>query len=371
LESDYNPNRNSNPIAVETPDLSTAPLKLKFSPNFAPFFTPIFRASTFTIPKRSDPNGRMRRPDQAPPLSFDKLKCSGNGFTAFGHHRESQSTIATELGIQPRRTPGGRVSKRRYPEQSTTWWHAQVLLYGLKCPTYDVVEMKRVLATALNETGLRVPVDLARQEELSNEQYKVANEEFQLAKYNAMPSDVGKAVYDAVRFFRELEAQGGVKQLDDLEDYEQLELHEFAQHMGLFSEIAGNRRHRTLVIGKNREEVSQAAERLRQTQPHQRTYDLQLPPPGPLDGCYYDDGWEEEDFELESSEEEGMNEDEEGDEEEGEDEEEEVEDGEQFDENYHDIARAWILEFLEVPRAPACSQLTGCHPLGHRRTHSC
>jgi hypothetical protein len=61
-------------------------------------------------------------------------------------------------------------------------------------------------------------------------------EEAEVAKYNAMLSDVGKAVYHAGLFFRELEAHGAFKQSDDLQDYEELELHEFAEHMSLFCE---------------------------------------------------------------------------------------------------------------------------------------
>ena len=166
-------------------------------------------------------------------------------------------------------------------------------------PTYYIEEMKKALATALNGTGLRgVPAELNRQAEVYNEQSKMANAEFQrlaeeakVAKYNSLPSDVGKVVYDDGLFFREL---GGVKQLDDLQDYEELKCHEITEHMGLFCEIAGDRRHSTLIIGNNRDEVMQAAsERLRQIQPHQHTYDLELPPPEPLsygDGCFYDNG---------------------------------------------------------------------------------
>ena len=67
-------------------------------------------------------------------LKHGKLECSGSGFTFASHQRASPSTLAFDLGLQPRLTPSGRISKKQdRPKHPKSWWEAQVRLYGLKC----------------------------------------------------------------------------------------------------------------------------------------------------------------------------------------------------------------------------------------------
>jgi hypothetical protein len=49
---------------------------------------------------------------RAPPLKHGKLDCTDYGFTFLSHTRRSPNILAIELGVQPRRTPAGRISKK-------------------------------------------------------------------------------------------------------------------------------------------------------------------------------------------------------------------------------------------------------------------
>jgi hypothetical protein len=289
-----------------------------------------------------------RSVERAPSITSGPYECSGNGVTVFGHHRETPSVIATELGIHVhgrRTTANGGVSRRRNnPAKPATWWQAQILLYGLQCPANaygDIVAMKRVLFDAINDDNLRVPVELAQLEARENERYRLVNEEFQrqaeeerVAVYNALPSDAAKAKHDTGRFVRELAVQGGVKFLAGLDVHERLDIHRAAERLRLCTQSIGDDRHRVLVIGRDRTEVWHEVNRLRRPpqqhpifRPPAGLHGVQRPP-ATNNGRVYD---EEEDEEDE-------------DDEDGEDEDDEDEDDWDDEDNGVDIEGRWILE---------------------------
>jgi hypothetical protein len=201
----------------------------------------------------------------APPLKHGKLECAGLGFTFGGHHRQSPSDLAMELGLGVRLTPSGRISKRAYkpPKRSKSWWEAQVRLYGLKCSKWTVEGMKQVLMVALQK-GLIVPDDLARMEQKLEHEYLAADAEFQKraddardAKWANLTSDIDKANLDPERFLKPIKSDGGVKVLRGLQGRAQI--HQLAERMGLFSQSTdgegGRYDDRILVLGKHRDDV--------------------------------------------------------------------------------------------------------------------
>ena len=200
----------------------------------------------------------------APPLKYGKLDCSSAGFTFSSHHRANPSDIAVELGIKPRLTPSGRVSKKQVVhKQPKSWWEAQVRLYGLKCSKWTVEGMKQVLSNAFQK-GLAVPEDLSRMEKNLIKEYRAVDAEFQTRaekarndKWVSLSSDVAKADLDPDRFLKQIKSDGGVKVLRGL--HGRAQIHQAAERMGLFSQSTdgpdGGYDDRILVVGKDREEV--------------------------------------------------------------------------------------------------------------------
>jgi hypothetical protein len=207
----------------------------------------------------------------APSLKHGKLECSGSGFTFCSHHREDSSSIAMEVGLQPRLTPSGRISKRQtVDKRPKSWWEAQVRLYGLKCSDWTINGMRAVLTAALQE-GLEVPDDLSRLETNFNEEYRADDARFQARaaqardrKWAALPSDVAKVDHDPERFLQQLRSDGGVKALRGL--FHRAQFHSIAQRMGLFSQstdgVGGGYDDRILVVGKDRDEVRREINRI-------------------------------------------------------------------------------------------------------------
>jgi hypothetical protein len=211
---------------------------------------------------------------QAPPIMFRSWQCTGTGFTAFGHHRESRSTIGRELRTrQTRIDPSSRFSRRGPPpEKPLTWWQAQVSLYCLECPLADrhsKVGLKRVLFTAMQSDSLRVPDEIADAEEICNEAYRCINapyvrraEETRIARYNELPSDEEKVRADIDRFMGEVAAEGRVRRLVGLDVHERFNVHQAAEEFGIKTQSTGHDRCRILILGRTHDEVSQEIRRL-------------------------------------------------------------------------------------------------------------
>jgi hypothetical protein len=207
----------------------------------------------------------------APPLKYRNLECSGSGFTFSSHRRASPSTIGVDLGLQPRLTQSGRISKtRNVSKRSQRWWEAQVRLYGLKCNQWTIDGMKQVLESAVRK-GLRVPDNLSSIEQKLNAKYHLLDREFQKRtaddrneKWNALTSNVAKANLDPERFLRKLGLNGGVTALHGLRD--RARFHQLAEKMGLVSQstdgIEGGYGDRILVVGKKQEDVWQKIHRI-------------------------------------------------------------------------------------------------------------
>jgi hypothetical protein len=53
------------------------------------------------------------RKNQASHLNYGKLQVSRTGSTCHRYRRADPSVIAVELNLEPRRTPSGRISKRK------------------------------------------------------------------------------------------------------------------------------------------------------------------------------------------------------------------------------------------------------------------
>jgi len=176
-----------------------------------------------------------------------------------------------QVGLQPRLTPSGRVSKKQnLDKRSKSWWEAQVRLYGLKCSKWTIDGMKEVLKVALQK-GLEVPDDLSRMEKRLNEEYPAVDAEFQARaaearnqKWATLTSDVEKANHDPTRFILQLRSDGGVKVLRGLDDRAQV--HKAAERMGLVSQsvdgVGGGYGDRILVVGKDSGEVFREASRI-------------------------------------------------------------------------------------------------------------
>jgi len=207
----------------------------------------------------------------APPLKHGKLECSASGFTFSSHGRETPSRIAIELGLQPRLTPSGRISKRKQiADQPKSWWEAQIRLYGLECSNWTVNGMKQILADALLK-GLQVPDNLNILEQNLIRLYCAIDAEFQAAlaeaeerKWNALPSDVHRANRDPERFLRQVLSDNSVKVLRGL-DHRAL-FHQTAERLGLFSHstdgVRGGYNDRILVVGRDRNQVWQEINRI-------------------------------------------------------------------------------------------------------------
>src|SRR6266496_3454360 len=120
-----------------------------------------------------------------PPLKYNRLDCSGNGFSFSSHYREPPCVIAAALGIPSPQSSNGISKPKTSSPPLRSWWEAQVRLYGLKCERWTLDGMKTVLIKAVKDDKLKVSEDLTRMEKVYNERYNIENEAYQKRAHEA------------------------------------------------------------------------------------------------------------------------------------------------------------------------------------------